>query len=147
MRRADLTGQKFWRLKAECFDHSDGKTTFWAFICECGTRKVLRANAVTCGIPPISVSQSRSSLSLPYIYNGIDRRNNSEGYTPENCCSCCWPCNKAKLAMGDSEFMHWIDRLAAHRAGHQAELLREARTLMPLGTARRADWLVRAAAK
>lgn len=32
----------------------------------------------------------------PFIYNGIDRKNNYVGYELSNAVSCCWACNKQK---------------------------------------------------
>jgi hypothetical protein len=68
-----------------------------------------------CGVEPRAIVESRSPASLPYIYNGIDRRDSGQGYMMANCCSCCWSCNKAKRAMTASEFVEWIDRLASYR--------------------------------
>ena len=31
-----------------------------------------------------------------YVYNGIDRKDNSKGYTLENCLPCCYACNTIK---------------------------------------------------
>lgn len=43
-----------------------------------------------------------------YMYNGIDRKNNSEGYTTENSLSCCSPCNKLKHILGYQQFLNHI---------------------------------------
>lgn len=40
-----------------------------------------------------------------YIYQGIDRKNNVVGYTPENCIPCCFVCNKAKGERDMNEFV------------------------------------------
>ena len=37
--------------------------------------------------------------------NGIDRKDNSLGYTPDNCVSCCKKCNYAKHILGYTEFI------------------------------------------
>jgi len=43
--------------------------------------------------------------------NGIDRQNNTKGYTPKNCVPCCEICNKAKRNLTHDEFMSWINQL------------------------------------
>lgn len=42
------------------------------------------------------------------VVNGIDRKNNSQGYTTENSVSCCSRCNYAKHIMDLDEFVSWI---------------------------------------
>lgn len=45
---------------------------------------------------------------IPFYYNGIDRVNNSIGYTKENCVACCKQCNRCKGKMTLAEFKTWI---------------------------------------
>jgi hypothetical protein len=44
-----------------------------------------------------------------YIYNGIDRINNDEGYKIDNCVGCCGVCNKAKRIMSEEDFYELIN--------------------------------------
>lgn len=44
-------------------------------------------------------------------YNGIDRVDNSLGYTPLNCRPCCFTCNRAKGGMTESDFLAWVARI------------------------------------
>ena len=46
-----------------------------------------------------------------YTGNGIDRKDNSKGYTDKNTVPCCTICNRAKHAMGYNGFKLWIERL------------------------------------
>lgn len=55
-----------------------------------------------CGVPPDP-------------RNGIDRKDNSQGYRPENCVSCCVVCNYAKSSMSYADFLAWMDRVAKFR--------------------------------
>lgn len=41
-------------------------------------------------------------------HNGIDRINNTKGYTLANSCPCCFRCNQAKSTMTQKEFLAWI---------------------------------------
>ena len=41
-------------------------------------------------------------------HNGIDRINNTKGYTVENSRPCCFRCNQAKSSMTEKEFFDWI---------------------------------------
>jgi hypothetical protein len=43
--------------------------------------------------------------------NGIDRKNSSEGYTNENCVSCCKICNKMKSTLTTEEFIAHVERI------------------------------------
>lgn len=49
-----------------------------------------------------------------YIYNGIDRVDNSKGYILDNCVSCCGYCNKAKQQKTRGEFIQWISKVYTH---------------------------------
>lgn len=42
------------------------------------------------------------------IANGIDRVDNTKGYTVDNCVPCCEMCNKAKRDKTVAEFKQWI---------------------------------------
>ncbi len=45
-----------------------------------------------------------------FVYNGVDRKDNSLGYTPENCLPCCFECNNAKGRRTYEEFVQWLNR-------------------------------------
>lgn len=85
------------------------------------TIKFLKGNCYYCGIEPSllinMISKTRlnngSQLSYPIndynIYcNGIDRVDNTKGYSIDNCVSCCKDCNIAKLTKTKEEFRNWI---------------------------------------
>jgi hypothetical protein len=46
-------------------------------------------------------------------YNGIDRKENSRGYTTDNALPCCWICNKAKGTMDAEDFIEHSKTIAA----------------------------------
>lgn len=70
--------------------------------------KLLSMNCFYCGIEPSNLYM-KSYYSVKY--NGIDRRDNSIGYTINNCVTCCKMCNIAKNNSSEKEFLNWINRL------------------------------------
>jgi len=64
-----------------------------------------------CGRIPSNVIEPQNKNSGSYIYNGVDRRDNTKGYTKDNCITCCEICNRAKKDLSLEEFYHWIHRL------------------------------------
>jgi hypothetical protein len=62
-----------------------------------------------CGEEPHGVNRKNSPLKV--IYNGIDRINNSLGYTEENCVPCCEECNKMKNTLSKEEFLKHINKI------------------------------------
>ena len=76
--------------------------------------ELIHQNCFYCGISPRK-SVKGDGLDKNYIYNGIDRLDNSKGYFVDNCVTCCETCNRAKRTMSVDEFIDWIDRLIKHR--------------------------------
>ena len=69
----------------------------------------------------LSDERALELFSLPCHYcnkqeglNGIDRQDNSVGYTNENCVPCCWSCNDGKGAKNESEFLEMCLKVTAH---------------------------------
>jgi len=60
-----------------------------------------------CGKPPSQIIQNKYSPG-PYVYNGVDRKSSTGGYTTDNCVPCCWTCNDMKKASGYDEFINHI---------------------------------------
>jgi hypothetical protein len=69
-----------------------------------------KSNCHYCGCAPAGVLQNKETNG-PYVYNGIDRKDDAEGYFPENVVPCCRPCNWAKRCMSYAEFMAYIRQL------------------------------------
>lgn len=59
--------------------------------------------------------QRKSKGGESKSYNGIDRVDNSIGYTLENCVPCCVNCNRAKREQPVSDFLSWLDQVASFR--------------------------------
>jgi len=63
-----------------------------------------------CGAPPMRTYRS-GACSTPKTYNGIDRKINFEGYTEDNCVTCCFICNRAKRDLTYEEFVQYLQRV------------------------------------
>lgn len=50
-----------------------------------------------------------NSKNSKYIYNGIDRIDNSKGYTKENSITACKQCNISKSTYSQQDFINWIN--------------------------------------
>jgi len=48
------------------------------------------------------------------LLNGIDRKDNSQGYTLQNSLTCCRICNYAKRDSSYADFLAWIRKAARH---------------------------------
>ena len=60
-----------------------------------------------CGVEPLQEHTTTSGFGS-FVYNGIDRKNNSEGYVKTNVVTCCRTCNYRKGATPYSEFLAWV---------------------------------------
>ena len=69
--------------------------------------KMTQKDCYYCGAKPNNISKDPKSNG-EYIYNGIDRIDNTKGYTIDNIIPCCWACNQAKSNKSLSEFKNWI---------------------------------------
>jgi 5-methylcytosine-specific restriction endonuclease McrA len=77
---------------------------------------LIKDNCFYCGQPP-SNTINISTLTYgkkEYLYNGIDRIDNSIGYIKENCVTCCSTCNHAKHTLTYSSFLSWIGKAYKH---------------------------------
>lgn len=74
----------------------------------CLTREQVHAIVIQpcyyCGKPPSNVKKA-GKHGVPFKYSGIDRRDNNEGYTPENVVPCCHRCNTTKFTQKEEVFL------------------------------------------
>lgn len=63
-----------------------------------------------CNILPEQIYKVKNHPDVLY-YNGIDRKDNKEGYFIENCVSCCYICNKMKSAYSYDFFINHIEKI------------------------------------
>ncbi len=71
--------------------------------------QLIQAPCYYCGTGP---SNRQLRTGRPYIYNGIDRLDNSLGYIPDNVVTCCIRCNKMKKAASRDDFLRHINDIA-----------------------------------
>lgn len=55
------------------------------------------------------------SRSGSYSYNGLDRKDSTKGYTPNNIVPCCAQCNLAKGRLNYQDFLNLCERVYRHR--------------------------------
>ena len=73
--------------------------------------RLTQLRCVYCGREPSQVSRITGTHG-EFVYNGIDRADNSIGYTTGNAITCCGVCNSAKGARSRTEFLRWIEEVA-----------------------------------
>jgi len=57
----------------------------------------------------------------PYLYNGIDRLDNTKGYTLQNAVACNGDVNKAKLAMTEERFIALCRAVVVKHGGYKCQ--------------------------
>ena len=78
-------------------------------------RLLTKMSCTYCGSEPFQVCTHGDAKTTPYIYMGMDRVDNKQGYTKDNVVPCCKACNIAKNAMSLDMFETWLDRLVKFR--------------------------------
>jgi 5-methylcytosine-specific restriction endonuclease McrA len=73
--------------------------------------QIAKKDCYYCGQPPKNALKSKCGREN-FIYNGLDRINNDNGYTLDNVVACCFKCNLAKKKMSQKDFLSWVTQLA-----------------------------------
>lgn len=73
-------------------------------------------NCYYCERPPSSHRTKKETYNGDYIYNGLDRVDNSKPYILDNVVPCCKICNYAKGNMSVDEFFKWIISVYKHNS-------------------------------
>jgi hypothetical protein len=78
--------------------------------------KLVQAPCAYCGwLPGCASGKIIDDPSLAHgYYNGVDRRDNANGYNVENAVTCCRTCNVAKASLSVADFLDWLRRAYAH---------------------------------
>lgn len=72
--------------------------------------KIMKMDCYYCGIEPSQIYKHGDCFG-DFVYNGMDRYDNTLGYIEGNVVPCCKDCNYAKRAMSVQEFENWIQRV------------------------------------
>lgn len=72
--------------------------------------EITKQNCYYCNSKPSNVHYNKK-MHGEYIYNGIDRIDNKEGYIIKNCVSCCKNCNLAKRELTQTDFFDMIKKI------------------------------------
>lgn len=105
--RAVLRVYKY-SAKERGFDFSLSRETF---------EKLTTSNCVYCGI---TTCQFQTRFS-DFKYNGIDRVDNTLGYTEDNCVTCCKICNRMKDTLTVEDFKEHIKTILDFQRGKTDE--------------------------
>lgn len=72
---------------------------------------LVKQNCFYCKSPPSNTCRARTGIG-DFVYNGLDRQDNSKGYSIENAVPCCYKCNSMKSDFSLEEFIKHILLLA-----------------------------------
>ena len=65
-----------------------------------------------CGAGPSNIKTTKNDV-IGLKYNGIDRVDNSKGYSINNCVPCCKICNVAKATLTIVKFKAWVEAVSS----------------------------------
>lgn len=82
-------------------------------LCDANLLGLFKSACFYCGSPPRTTRKNRTNTDL-FVYNGIDRKENTLGYTHDNVVPCCAICNYAKREMGVVKFLAWVRAVYRH---------------------------------
>lgn len=77
--------------------------------------QLTKENCFYCNTPPKNnwkLYGCTGGFRGSYVFNGVDRKINNIGYTPENSVPCCGTCNLMKTDMSDTEFIEHAQKIA-----------------------------------
>jgi hypothetical protein len=77
-------------------------------------RVLTSGNCRYCGGSPGTVFRNYREFNGAYVYNGIDRLDNAQGYTPDNCVTCCKICNQMKHKLPVEVFLAHCARIVEY---------------------------------
>lgn len=75
--------------------------------------RITQLDCTYCGSPPSNPGFFGGSTT-PYIHNGIDRVDSSQGYVLGNCVPCCKNCNIMKGVLPSKVFLEHVEKIAIH---------------------------------
>lgn len=97
--------QILWGYKSSAFNRG-----YLFNLTEEEAKNLMGQNCFYCNIEPSNMRKT-GKYQRQFIYNGIDRKDNTIGYEVTNCVPCCSNCNTAKSDMKFEDFINWINRI------------------------------------
>jgi 5-methylcytosine-specific restriction endonuclease McrA len=91
--------------------HCKDKKREWK-ISDAQFKKIAGMPCFYCGTKPERIKKSPHNTG-DFVYNGLDRKDSTKGYTISNVVPCCRSCNLSKNDMTISEFAEWVRRVSA----------------------------------
>lgn len=85
-------------------------------------KELTQKNCFYCGKTP-SVIYKPDLASGGFLYNGIDRRDNSQGYLDDNVVPCCKHCNWMKNAFEEKLFLQHCENIVLYQRNKQNSTL------------------------
>jgi len=73
--------------------------------------EITKKDCFYCGAKPNNICKYYRNKDDVFIYNGIDRIDNTKGYTIDNVVACCKTCNQAKSNLPLQEFKNWVEKV------------------------------------
>ena len=98
------------RIKIRAYKSSSKRKKIVFELSEEQFREITQMNCYYCGAKPNNVARSFHSRRN-YVYGGLDRVDNTKGYTIDNVVPCCKICNRAKGGLTVQEFRKWIKNI------------------------------------
>lgn len=83
------------------------------FLTKENLKELISKNCFYCGCEPsteIYIAREKTPENT-LIYNGIDRKNNTLGYTKENSITACFTCNRMKMDLDYNAFIEQIKKI------------------------------------
>jgi hypothetical protein len=74
---------------------------------------LMQQHCFYCDAPPSQIAKHVAGNGH-YVYNGLDRKDNTRGYEPDNVVACCKFCNYAKGDRTVEAFLAWIGAIYRH---------------------------------
>lgn len=79
-------------------------------------RPMTRQVCAFCGAPPQSEFKTKHHEKCgSYVYNGIDRVDNTKGYVDGNVLTSCIVCNRSKNQKSVEDFIDWVRRIVTYK--------------------------------
>jgi len=78
-------------------------------------KNIVSQNCHYCNGKPFSSRFSKKEWNSKVKINGIDRKDNTKGYTNKNSLPCCGICNKGKNNKTYKEFIEYLNRIVEFR--------------------------------